>query len=232
MRKVAQASAYFIVGSGVEFELNHIETILEQNPVIKVFDCSEKIDVVSFDQHYGINDHREDGEEHDQDHGGTDPHIWTSPVLIEKIAETIYNGLIEIDSNNQDEYYSNYQIYIQKMDNLHANVSTILQPYENNSFMVYHPAWGYFGDTYNLKMIAIEDEGKQPGPVGIAAIIDQAQNENITVIFVAPHFDISSAQTIANEIGGNVVFANPLMTDYESTILQLAKDIVSGFEGI
>ena len=26
------------------------------------------------------------------------------------------------------------------------------------------------------------------------------------------------------------IFANPLMTDYESTILQLAQDMVSGFE--
>jgi len=235
MTKVAQATAYFTVGSGVEFEVAHMETILEQNEGLQVFDCSEEITVFSFDDHYGMEHHDEEEEEdeHDEeehDHEGTDPHIWTSPVNFKKMAEVVYNGLISIDPDHQDDYYSNYQLYLTRLDNLHTNVSTLLEPFEGKSFMVYHPAWGYFGDTYHLKMIAIEDEGKQPGPAGIDAIITQAQTENITVIFVAPQYDTSSAETIASEIGGNVVFANPLMTDYKETITQLATDMVAGFD--
>jgi len=244
MIKVSQATAYFKVGSGVEFELVHMATILEQNPNLKVFDCSEEITVVSFDEHYGHDNHHDEGDEHSHDegehhnenhghshdHGSTDPHVWTSPLNFKKMAEVVYNGLVEINPENQQEYYSNYEDYILKLDNLNANVSDKLDPYEGRSFMVYHPAWGYFGDTYNLRMIAIEAGGKQPGPAGIAAIIEQAQNENITVIFVSPQFDTSSAETIAAEIGGSVVFANPLMTNYESTILKLAQDMVTGFE--
>jgi zinc transport system substrate-binding protein len=228
MMKVAEATAYFKVGSGVEFEVVHIDTILEQNSDLQVFDCSEDISVISFDEHYGQEEHHEEGDEHD--HEGTDPHIWTSPVNFKKMAEVVYNGLVDIDPDDQEEYYTNYQAYISKLDNLNTNVSNLLQPYEGKSFMVYHPAWGYFGDNYNLKMIAIEDEGKQPGPEGVAAMIAQAQEENITVIFVAPQFDTSSAETIADEIGGNVVFANPLMSNYEETITKLAEDMVTGFE--
>ena len=234
MKKVAQATAYFKVGSGVEFEIAHMDTIIEQNSDLKVFDCSEDISVISFDEHYGKEGYHKEEEEHEHedehDYGGTDPHIWTSPVNFKKMAEVVYNGLVEIDSDHQDEYYNNYQAYISKLDALHTNVSNLLETYENKSFMVYHPAWGYFGDTYDLKMIAIEDEGKQPGPAGIDAIIKQAQDENITVIFVAPQFDTSSAVTIADEIGGNVVFANPLMSNYEETITKLAEDMVTGFE--
>ena len=229
MKKVAQATAYFKVGSGVEFEVVHMDTILEQNSDLEIFDCSEDISVISFDEHYGQEEH-EHGEDDEHDHDGTDPHIWTSPVNFKKMAEVVYNGLIEIDPDHQEEYYSNYQAYLSKLDRLHTNVSNLLKPYENKSFMVYHPAWGYFGDTYHLHMIAIEDEGKQPGPGGIDAIIAQAKEENITVIFVAPQFDTSSAETIADEIDGNVVFANPLMSDYEETITKLAKDMVTGFE--
>ncbi len=228
MKKVAEATAFFKVGSGVEFEVVHMKTILEQNSDLQVFDCSEDISVISFDEHYGNEGHHE--EEDDHDHGGTDPHIWTSPVNFKKMAEVVYNGLVEIDPDHQEEYYTNYQAYISKLDNLNTNVSTLLEPYEGKSFMVYHPAWGYFGDEYSLKMIAIEDGGKQPGPAGIDAIISQAREENITVIFVAPQFDTSSAETIADEIGGNVVFANPLMSNYEETVTKLAEDMVTGFE--
>ncbi|MBD3197457.1 MAG: zinc ABC transporter substrate-binding protein [Candidatus Lokiarchaeota archaeon] len=230
MIKVAQATAYFKVGSGVEFEIAHMDTILEQNSDLRVFDGSDEITVVSFDEHYGKETHHDDEEEHDHDHSGTDPHIWTSPVNFKKMAEVVYNGLIDIDPDHQEDYYNNYQKYISMLEDLHKNVSNLLKPYEGKSFMVYHPAWGYFGDTYNLKMIAIEDEGKQPGPTGIAAIITQAKDENITVIFVAPQFDTSSAETIADEIDGNVVFANPLMSNYIETITKLAEDMVSGFE--
>ncbi|MDG6228859.1 MAG: zinc ABC transporter substrate-binding protein [Candidatus Thermoplasmatota archaeon] len=235
MIKVARASAYFKVGSGVEFEVVHMDTILEQNSDLQVFDCSEDISVISFDEHYGKEDHREEEGEHDHeevdehDHGGTDPHIWTSPMNFKKMAEVVYNGLVEIDPTYQQEYYDNYQSYISLLDALHYNISELLEPFEGSSFMVYHPAWGYFADTYRLKQIAIEDEGKEPGPAGIAALIQQAKALNISVIFVSSQFDTSNAQTIADEIDGKVIPVNPLMSDYWETLMQLAKDMVLGF---
>lgn len=238
MIKVAQADAYFIVGSGVEFEEVHLNAILEQNPELHIFDCSEDIHILPYNQHYGQEHHDESDhhheDEHDEDdhqhHAGTDPHIWTSPVLLKQMAEVVYNGLITLDADNQESYYSRYIEYIEKIDTLHQTISDMLAPYEGRSFMVYHPAWGYFGTTYHLKQIAVEDAGKQPGPAGVAALIQQAQQENITVVFVSPQFDTTQAETIATEINGRVVFANPLTSDYETTMLQLAQDIVAGFD--
>ena len=90
MKKVAQATAYFKVGSGVEFEIAHMDTIIEQNSDLKVFDCSEDISVISFDEHYGKEGYHKEEEEHEHedehDYGGTDPHIWTSPVNFKKMA--------------------------------------------------------------------------------------------------------------------------------------------------
>jgi len=227
MTKVTTASAYFTVGSGVEFELTYMDTIIEQNPDLNVFDCSENINVLSFDEHYGQNENHEENNDHH--HEGTDPHIWTSPANMKKMAEIVYEGLIEIDADHQQHYYANYMNYSAHLDSLHQNISAMLEPYQGNSFMVYHPAWGYFGDTYQLNMMAIEEDGKKPGPAGIAAIINQAQNESISVIFVSPQFDTSSAETIATEINGRVAFANPLMTDYQQTLTNLAEALVQGY---
>ena len=46
---ITQAEAYFIVGSGVEFEIAHMNTIRQQNTDLKIFDCSKDIKVLSFD---------------------------------------------------------------------------------------------------------------------------------------------------------------------------------------
>ena len=228
MINIAQAKAYFTVGSGVEFELTHMETILEQNPDLVLFDCSQDITIISFDEHYG-QEHYSENEKYDHDHTGTDPHIWTSPVNYKKMAEVVYQGLVEIDGVHQETYFSNYQYLISSIDSLHENISTRLAPYDGKSFMVYHPAWGYFGDTYNLTMMAIEDEGKQPGPTGLAAIINQTRNQNISVIFVSPQFDTSSAQTIADEIDGVVAYADPLTSDYKQTLQNIAQFLISGY---
>lgn len=224
--EISQSAAYFTVGSGVEFELTHLDTIMEQNRELTIYDCSKNIDVLSFDQHYGQKNYQKTQE---KDQGGTDPHIWTSPINYKKMATVVLDGLIELDPSHQEVFNQNYQDYITEIDALHENISSLLSPYKGNSFMVYHPSWGYFGDTYQLKQIAIEDEGKQPGPTGIAAIIDQAKNKSISVIFVSPQFDTSSAETIAQEIGGEVASVNPLMTDYKETLQTLAATLVNGY---
>jgi zinc transport system substrate-binding protein len=228
MTKVTRAKAYFKVGSGVEFEIVHLDTIIEQNEDLIVFDCSKEIEVLSFDHHFGKN--HQDEENGGHDHEGTDPHIWTSPINYKKMVNVVYDGLIEIDPKHKQEYESNFNELTEKLDKLDMNLRNLTRPYDGKSFLVYHPAWGYFADSYNLTQVAIEEQGKQPGPAGVAAIIEQAKNESINVIFVSPQFDITSAGIIASEIDGRVVFADPLMNDFESTITQLTQDMIAGFE--
>ena len=222
MTKVAKAKAYLTLGSQMEFEINYLDTIVEQNPDIEIVDIHVGIQLRALDEHYGQDSWGE--------HSGGDAHIWLSPTNMKIMAENTYNALIEMDPDHKSEYESNYQNYSEKLNSLDNDVAAMLEPYKNRSFMVYHPGWGYFGDNYYLKQIAVEDGGKQPGPAGVAGIIEQAKNENITVIFVAPQFDTSSAEEIASEIGGNVVFTNSLMQDYDATIRQIADDMVKGFE--
>lgn len=231
MTKVAQAKAYFTVGSGVEFEITHLNTLTEQNPELEVFDCSMGITVLSFDQHYGQENYQGETENgaNNSAEQGTDPHIWTSPLNFMKMAENVYVGLVQIDPEHEDAYLANYEQYIDQLEQLHENISSVLDPFSGRSFMVYHPAWGYFGDTYQLEQIAIEEDGQQPGPAGVAALIQQAKDLNISVIFVSPQFDISNAQTIADEINGKVIAIDPLMSNYEETLLQLANDMAQGF---
>jgi len=232
MMKVAKAKAYFIVGSGVEFEIVHLNTIKMQNIDLQIFNGSEQVDIISFNEHYGKgNQNNETNEdEHETHYYGTDPHIWTSPENYKKMVESVYKGLVEIDPSHQETFRINYEGYIRSLDQLHTNISHMLEDYKTKSFMVYHPSWGYFGDSYQLKQIVIEDEGKQPGPAGVAAIIEQAKNELITIIFVSPQYDTSSAETIANEINGTVVFADSLMRNYQETLQSLASEIVKGFQ--
>ncbi len=88
---------------------------------------------------------------------------------------------------------------------------------------VFHPAWGYFADAYGLQQVPIEMEGKDPKPAQLKSLIQHARESDIKVIFVQPQFSTKSAQLVANEIGGQVVFADPLTADWLANLREVAS---------
>lgn len=95
----------------------------------------------------------------------------------------------------------------------------------NRSFLVFHPAWGYFADTYGLIQVPIEKEGKEPGARALVALIEQAKREDVKAIFVQPQFSATSAEQVARAIGGRVVPIDPLSPDYADNLRAVARQI-------
>lgn len=219
---VAAADVYFLVGSGVEFEINHLSTLKEQNDDMDIVDCSEGVEILEFGEH-----HEEEASDHD--HGTEDPHIWLSPGNYRIMAGNVYHALIEMDPENEDTYSENYEAYIEELDTLISELESMFEPHDGREFLTYHPGWGYFGDDLNLTQLTIEEEGKKPGPQGLAALIDQAQAHDITVVYVQPQFDTSSAEVIAESIGGEVVEIDPLAGNYIDNMRDVAGKIEGGF---
>jgi zinc transport system substrate-binding protein len=216
MKKVARAEAYFKVGSGVEFEMNHMDELKAQNGDMSIFDCSAGIELLEMG-----------GDDHDHDHGD-DPHIWLSPVNARTMVENIYQGLIKLDEDNKDTYEKNRDEYLSKLDTLHGDLVDGFQDHAQELFLVYHPSFGYLAHEYDLEQIAIEEDGKEPGPAGIASMVEQAKGLNITVIYVDPSFDQTRAETIAKELGGKVLTLDPLASDYIDNLRRVADRLEQG----
>ncbi|MEA1985580.1 MAG: zinc ABC transporter substrate-binding protein [Euryarchaeota archaeon] len=206
---VADASMYAIVGSGLSFEDVWLTKIRAVNQDMLIVDSSEGITLRMMEE-------------------GTDPHIWTSPQNAKVMVENIYQGLVRIDPDNQDTYYANKEEYLDKLDKADADVRNTLSGKEGSSFMVFHPSWGYFADEYDLNMISIEIEGKEPSAHQLSQIIDTAKQNNITIIFVQVQFSSQSAEAIAQEIDGTVVPIDPLAEDYVENIGIVTGAFVQG----
>ena len=108
----------------------------------------------------------------------------------------------------------NRDAYLKELDALDARIREKLEGREERNFMVYHPSWGYFAADYNLTMIPVEIEGKEPSAQDLAKLVDLAKEKQVKVIFVQSQFNTRSAQAIAEEIGGEVVAVDPLAKDY------------------
>lgn len=208
LRDVADAKAYFTVGSGLPFENVWLEKIETVNEDMLIVDCSEGITIIEMHE-----EEHEGEEEAGHDHGGVDPHIWTSPMNAKIMVENTCLGLIEIDPDNIELYLQNKEAYLKELDEADARIRATLGE-EGGSFMTYHPSWNYFAAEYGLDMITIEEEGKEPSPRDMQRLIDEAEEKNIKVIFVQAQFSTQSAGAIASEIGGEIVTVDPLAKDY------------------
>jgi zinc transport system substrate-binding protein len=154
-----------------------------------------------------------------------DPHIWLSPPLLKIMADNIYDALIKAAPEYRSEFRRNLTALEKDIDSVHARIKELLRPFAGHTLLVYHPAFGYFGDTYGLRQEAVELEGKSPTPKYLARFISEAKAENAKIVFVQPQFDRTSADVIADAIGGAVVEMDPLAYNVLGNLEQMAAKI-------
>jgi zinc transport system substrate-binding protein len=182
----------------------------------------------SHDKHRGHDKHdayKEDHHGHEQD-----PHVWVSPPLVSHMVGQIRDKLAELAPKHAADFARNHDAFVAELDTLDAELHERLDPLSNRRFMVFHPAWGYFADSYRLTQVSIEREGKEPGARGLAALIDQAKQEKIKVVFVQPQFDERSARQVAKAIGGVVVPVDPLAADYVDNLRYVGRQFAEALQ--
>lgn len=212
MAKLTQADAYFRIGLPFEKRLvGKIQTALSDLRVV--------------DTHQGI---KLRTMEHEHHNDGSDPHIWLDPKLVKVQAATVCEELCRLDPVNVDAYKKNLETFKADLDEVDAKITQALEPLKGRKFYVFHPSYGYFGDAYGLTQVAVEVEGKEPGARQLAALIDQAKEDSVKVIFVQPQFSAKSAEAVAEAIGGVVVPIDPLARDYLKNLEDIAEKIVRG----
>jgi len=159
-----------------------------------------------------------------------DPHIWLSPQLVEVQVHNIYDALAQLDPAREDTYRANLDNFIADIDALDADIRETLGGVENCKFMVFHPSWGYFARDYGLEMIAIEAGGQEPSAAELATLITEAREENIKVIFAQPEFSATTAETIAGEIGGEVLLISPLAPDWLDNMRRVSETFAQALD--
>ena len=223
MVALSKAKIYYAIG--VPFERVWLKKVRAANPEMLVVHTDEGVEKRPVKGHH----HREGNGEIpkkgkqgtvDEHQGIMDPHIWLSPPLVKNIL----NALLWADPTHTTIYEANYRKFIGELDALDAQIRGIFAGKgDSAAFMVFHPAWGYFARSYGLEQIAVEMEGKEPKPTDLLDLIRHARKRGIKVIFVQPEFSTKSAEAMAKAIGGKVVFANPLASDWASNLKEIAS---------
>ena len=154
-----------------------------------------------------------------------DPHIWLSPLLAKKMLAEIEAALSKAKPERAEFFKMNSINLAQELDILDQEIRDIIATAKSRNFMVFHPAWSYFAETYDLKQVAIEHQGKEPGPRALQKIINTGKKLKIKTIFVQRQFGLSVAKNVSQIIGANVEEIDPLAENYFENMRKTAKAI-------
>lgn len=226
LKKLQDADMYFRIGH-ISFEKSQMDKLSTINSKMKIVDTSLGINLLSLVDHHHEDEETHEYEDEHEEENGNDPHVWLSPVLVKVQAQHIYKALMEYSPENKEYFTQNYNQFIDDLDDLDNNLKEAFLPIKGQTILVFHPAFGYLADAYGFKQEAIEIEGKDPSPVQLQNIIDEAKKDNIKVIFVQSQFSTKNAEAVAQEIGGAVVKIDPLVKDYFLNLKSMATTIVN-----
>ena len=232
MRAFSEASIYFSIG--VPADMQNILPRAEERSDLEVVKLFERIETKYPHRYFGEED--EQNIEHDDGHGhshagGRDPHIWLSPARTGYMVDIMRDELIKILPEYETEFKENADQYLAKLAAANQKNKELLAPYKGEAILVYHPSFGYFTENYELKMLSIEKDGKEPGPQHLQEVIENAKEQGIQNVFYQAEIDSTKTRAVAEELGGEIVQLNPLAENYIENLENMAAEMAAELAG-
>jgi zinc transport system substrate-binding protein len=216
---LSKAEIFFRIG--VPFENSLMPKIENTMPDLVIVDTRKGIELRNIENHSHENETEITANKMEE----KDPHIWMSPSLVAIQAINIRDALTGFDPESKSGYEENYNLFKKDLDDLDIKLKKVFAPLKDKEIFVFHPAFGYFADSYGLKQVAIEEGGKDPSPKHLLHIVKMAKERGVKVIFAQKHFSKKSAEKIAELIDGAVVLLDPLAKDYIKNMEEMALKI-------
>ena len=167
--------------------------------------------------HDDHDDHDDDGDHDDHDdhsghdHSGEDPHFFTDPARMAAAVDGIAAFLIaNVEGIDADIVTEAAEAYHEDLEALDAEVAALVAgiPAENRVLITNHEVFGYFADRYGFEVAGAiipggsTIDGTSAGD--LAELAELITDEGVSAIFADVSASDQLAQTLADEVGGDI----------------------------
>lgn len=159
--------------------------------------------------------------------GGRDPHIWLSIKRVKVMIEVMTEEISLLDEANRNVYENNMLTYITKLDALEVKMQTLMEGTSGTSIIMNHPSFGYLADDYSLKMLSLEENGKEATPKHLQELTDFAIENEIHTVFYQAEVASEQVEAFAEGIDAEVVQLSPLAPNYIENMEDMLQKIVN-----
>ncbi|MFT4244317.1 MAG: metal ABC transporter substrate-binding protein [Candidatus Woesearchaeota archaeon] len=181
------------------------------------------------DEHHDEHSHNDSHDHshgHSHDHGEFDPHVWLSINNMISMTQRIVDKLVEAYSEFEEEFRANAQEYISTLEELQNEFISTLSMCENDIIIVNHKAFGYLGYEFGFEQVSVAgfSPESEPSVQTVQRVIDTARENNLRFVFSEGQFDSQMAQTIAQDLEGEVLELNPLLQERHANYIELMQE--------
>ena len=241
MRKIADAD--LVLWIGPEFEVRSAKQFanVPLEKLVTAMDLLEAEHQGSAHNEHHVEDHKEglkhneehvedyqerSHDDHDDHHGGIDPHIWLSPEIVKQLVHRLSDRLVI----KADKVFS---------QNAKKNIEARLKNAKQGNYIVHHQGFGYFIKEFDLQSgLSIRDMlGKQQGAKTQYNLRLEGEKREVSCVFVEPQHGQKDAVGIAKDLAVPTRTIDILavaykdeLPSYEAYMFGLAKQFASCFE--
>jgi len=140
-------------------------------------------------------------------HAGGNPHYYTSPDELFRIAKVIHNKLVQIDPEGKKYYDSRWQIFEQKYKTKSAQWRQKLEPIRGVKIIEYHESWLYLIEwlKFEAKGALEPKPGIPPSPKHVSKLLMKTKSEGIKFIFQEVYYPTSLSKIFAKKSGAKLL---------------------------
>lgn len=175
--RLSNAKIYFNFGLNMEEKYGKI--LLKSNPNLIINDMSKGINKIEYN-------------------GKQNPYIWLDPILLRKVAKNIYVSLLNIDTFNKKKYKENYNLFLNKLDEVYLKTRKVLEKSENYNIFVYDEYFDYYAKRFKINLY--KKEKKIQKSKDIKKLNSFAKTNQINLILIPQNDNIIMANSIASNL--------------------------------
>jgi zinc/manganese transport system substrate-binding protein len=225
--------ADLVVQNGLELEGGMLKTLqLARENGVKIFSASDYITI----RHVGAGEGIPSGDP-DQAIGAPDPHLWTDPLNMKKVAAALSAELLRDFNLDVSARSADIQSRLDKLDAQISDIVATIPPAERK-LVTGHESMGYFAQRYGFKLIGVivPSLSSQAGvsAADLAALKQTIQSNQVKAVFAELGTSAAVANAIGSETGVRVVqlTTHSLSADgsYSTFMLNLANTIAGGLK--
>ncbi|WP_268809870.1 zinc ABC transporter substrate-binding protein ZnuA [Vibrio parahaemolyticus] len=141
----------------------------------------------------------EHSHDHDgHDHGSHDPHFWLGIKPVKQVAQAVVNKLVEIDTANAKTYSNNLVKFEEQLAAKDKEIEQQLAPVKNQGYFVFHDAYGYFEERYQLNNLGhfTVTPDRKPGAKTLIQIRKTLGSGNVACVFSEPQFTPAVVESV------------------------------------
>jgi zinc/manganese transport system substrate-binding protein len=200
------SKADVLIYAGLELEIGWLPTLLTSahNPAISEggagdFDASKYVKIVDVastaDRSLG------------DIHPAGNPHYFTSPKEMLRIARGMADKFKELDPDNASTYEDGYTAFETKVKKKMAEWEKKMAPYKGAKVVTYHKSWTYMIDWLGFVPVGYVEPkpGITPDPSYLASLVSTMKSEGVKAVLAESYYNPKISGLVAEKAGAKLL---------------------------